>query len=451
MSKLFTLIAAIALCSGCAYNNAISRGDQQFTDGNYEHAVAAYQQALIKKPDSVKAQQKLAIAQQQLDIWSEQIAAAAQRADNSNLPALAAALYQKQAQLEGDSQAANRAADLRQQLSRTYRPQVFVKGAPELLAATTTPLPAYRAEISNHLLLEVQASAPRFNTEEFDGSGSHQYVSGTITRSNPHYLTLQDDLQTLHYKLEQLREELHYQELGTETEQRHLDRLKGALDEQRRLLAATTVAAEQVHIQHRIDELTLSRRHSKDKLEALHHDYDDTHHHIEEYQQEYSQLEYELADTPQELVEDAYATYEYPLTEVVQSAALTLHFHQAGQKSGDEVIYQYSDQVYNGNHSVGLPADPREPLSRREMHNYLNDLAAQRVAEQVEATAAAYHQKMLDNALAQADPQQKLDRLMRYALSGGVVDPELQQLADRLLRSQFGTAGTLNAVELLKI
>ena len=453
MSRLLTLILAAALCGGCAYNNAISRGDQQFGHGNYERAVDAYQQAVLTKPDAIKAQQKLAIAQQKLDIWAAQIATAARRADNNQLPALAAALYQKQAQLKGDTQAAARAAQLRRQLSRAYTPLVYLKGAPQLLASTSTPLEKYSSAASNHLRIQVSASQPQFNTEAFESSGSHQYVSGTITRSNPHYLALQDELQALHHKLEQLQDKKHRQKLKLDREEHQMASLKGSLQEQQNNLQNSEPQSQQyLDSEHRINELKESIQYSKSKLKSLRAKLKDSRHYIDQCQAEYAQLEYELAETPDLIIEDAYATYQYPLTEVLQTAELTLSFRHNGQVSSDTVVYQYSDLIFNGNTQVGMEPDPREPISEAQMREHLNELAAQRVAQQVGIARAEYRQRLLDSALGQVDQQGKLDGLIRYALSGSQrLEPNIRQRTNRLLRAEYGTAGNLDIVGLLKL
>ncbi|MDM3870424.1 hypothetical protein QSV34_03540 [Porticoccus sp. W117] len=452
MGKPLVLILAAALCSGCAYNNAINRGDQQFSGGNYERAVEAYQQALIKKPESVKAQQKLAIAQQNLAIWSDQINAAANSADKRNLSALAAALHQKQAQLNGDKTAGTRAAQLRRQLSIRYTPLLFVQGNPRLLSNITAPSQPFRAGQSNHLSLRVTASKPNFSTEEFDATGSHEYISGTITRSNPDYLNLQDELQILSHKIGQLQDKQHYLHQDIASKERQLAKHKGALEEQRRNLQTATPDTPQYNaIQQRIKELKQAVRHSKQQLASLREDYDHIHRKIDARNQDYHHLEDDLVATPTEVIEDVYATYEYPMVEVVQTATLTLNFSQGEQRDSADVLYRYNDQVYSGNPRADLSENPREPLSRPEMRESLMENAAQRVAEQAALVAADYRQALLDDAMQQPDQQGKLDKLIRYALSSDQPpEPHIRQLTNRLLRAEFGNGGTLDIQQLLK-
>ncbi|MCV6604055.1 MAG: hypothetical protein OIF34_02040, partial [Porticoccaceae bacterium] len=333
-----------------------------------------------------------------------------------------------------------------------YTPQLYVKGDPALLANTIRPTQSYRAGQSNHLKLQVNASQPHFATEEFDATGSHEYISGTITRSNPDYLTLQDDLQTLHHKLEQLQDEAHYLHQGIDRKEHQLAGLKGALQEQRRMLETATPGTPSYStIEGRIKELKQSVHYSKEQLAEQRDAYNDAHHHIEEYEDEYHHLEQALDDTPAEVLEDVYATYEYPLVEVVQSATLTLNFTVDGQQSGADVLYRYSDQVYSGSPRTGLESNPREPMSRAELRHNLFANAAQRVAEQAAIVAADYRQQLLDDALQQPDQQGKLDHLIRYALSSDQPpEPQIRQLTNRLLRAEFGTGGTLDINELLR-
>jgi tetratricopeptide (TPR) repeat protein len=56
----FTL--ALTLLGGCAYKNALERGDQAMTAQRYEEALSEYERALQLKPDSAEAKQKVAAA-----------------------------------------------------------------------------------------------------------------------------------------------------------------------------------------------------------------------------------------------------------------------------------------------------------------------------------------------------------------------------------------------------
>ncbi|UTW44696.1 hypothetical protein KFE80_09855 [bacterium SCSIO 12696] len=452
MSRLLALLCAAAVCGGCAFNNAINRGDQQFTGGNYERAVEAYQQALITKPDSVKAQQKLAIAQQQLDIWSDQIAAAASRSEQSQLSGLAAVLYQKQSQLRGDSAAATRAAKLRRKLTQAYAPQVFVTGDAELISTTEQPTQTYRSGEANHIPLKVTAGQPVFDVQEFEATGSYEYVSGTITRSNPEYLVIEDDLQSLHYQLEQLREQEHYQQSGIGKQEHRLAKRKGALDEQRRLLSASTPGTtEHTDIQQRISELKQRVRQSKDQLASLQSDLKDTLHQLQKCERDYHHLEDELAATPVEIIEDVYATYTYPVLEVVQTATLELSFTQGNEQQNATVTYRYDDQVFTGDSRIGLNDNPRDPLSRAELRQSVLAKGAERVAQQAALIGDDYRQQLLDQAFQQPDQQGKLDRLIRYALSSDQpMSPDTYHLTNQLLRTEFGTGGNLDVYQLLK-
>lgn len=62
LRSLASLTLAFTLLGGCAYKNALERGDQAMAGQRYEEALSEYEQALKLKPDSEEAKQKLAAA-----------------------------------------------------------------------------------------------------------------------------------------------------------------------------------------------------------------------------------------------------------------------------------------------------------------------------------------------------------------------------------------------------
>lgn len=64
--KLFILFTTLLIMAGCAFGNAMDRGDEYYKKGNYERALQSYEQALKIDPDSEEARQAIELTKRKL-------------------------------------------------------------------------------------------------------------------------------------------------------------------------------------------------------------------------------------------------------------------------------------------------------------------------------------------------------------------------------------------------
>lgn len=159
----------------------------------------------------------------------------------------------------------------------------------------------------------------------------------------------------------------------------------------------------------------------------------------------------DLARQPQFNDEPVYKTWTYPRIRVTRTAVarLTMRIKHADGRPDSVVNEDVSTSVADDTHDAqsvpGIAADPLLLPSENDLRNAIRELAADRARTEIQRDFAEWRARLLKDAMATADPDQRADLLVRYVVSEPrSVDPAAvtELTALRKIADVLGVLGT---------
>ena len=469
--RLITLFIAVLTLSGCAHKQLIDDGEQHQQTGRYEQAINSYKQALKIKPNDKKTQQKLAIAQQALDVWLDNLHDAAQQAQAQNLPGRAMLLYSKIAQLRVDEATGQSAIQhyktLHQQLIKQSRYHLYAQGPSqfgEQFAARISDVIITNDEYNggnNYFSLNAAISQPQFNTSSEYKTVTQSYISGYETVANPKFHDLQSEIAHNREQLEHYQAD--YNDKHAQADHAHLQLVTVEKDleiARLRLNQTNPNSSNYSYWRNEINRLSHIADDKKHYYDDIRHQLDAINHQMDENRQHIDNALNELSYINPTVEQPIHAEHNYEVEQVTRVATgkLTVDFKGDNHSLFGNKNLQRRKTI-NASHSdeghqeqpilklafndISLKSD--QQISRQY---YANGKEQARVAIKQHLNDYRRHLREQANQVAGIDEQ--LEAAIIYGLSGsdGVDRPTATNMKNQLIQ-EFGIAGEFDINKLL--
>jgi exonuclease VII small subunit len=460
---LLTCIVAVAL-SGCAHKNLIEDGQQFEQAGRYEMAVEQYQKALELKPKDSKTRQKLALAQQSLDLWLDELLQQADTAKTRGLKGRALILYSKVAQLRRDAHALAQYKSLHQQLKSQARYRLAIN-SPKALGnnigdGLADVIITEQAELdqANQFTLAVKAAQPTFKTTSTIKEVTQSYVSGSETVANPDYLDLQQHIGEHRDNIDHLQGDYAHKRDELDGLHHRLTILEKDL-QIARLSLAQAKPKQQNYWRAEVD-----RRHhlvvdQQNRYNHARHQFDDLAHQIDDQQAQLNKALNELSYLPPTIEQDVYSDHSYRVEKVTRTGAgkLTVSFSgannsftHADQIRSKTVKASYSDEGHDEQPRLDLAFNPVKLQSDQNIGRKYYQNSKVQTQSAIIKHLKDYRQHLRNRADQANGIDHKLEAWVHYGLSGSNgVDHSTQSAMTQQLKQEYGIAGEFNVNELL--
>jgi tetratricopeptide (TPR) repeat protein len=453
-------IFSVLFTTGCAHKKLIDAAQDYAHQGRYEQAVEQYQKALDLKPNDNATQQKLADAQQKVDIWLDGIDAQAQTAKVQQLNGRALLLFAKVVQLRNDTNALAQYKKLHWQLTSQHRYKIQVDAPTTLGKNLAHQLDDIQVidkadkSYANQFTVKVSHGKPAFVTKVKEIEKVQQYVSGVTSVPNPDYLHLQDDITNEREHIHQLSMQLEDRQITLDDLDRQVHLFEKDLEiAQLKAQRATPNSHEyqrlQQDINHYQQELNQVQHYFDKELNAhekvsykLHESKDALHKHLNE-----------LSYLPPTVEQDVLSDHFYPADEVTRTATakVTIAFNQQPEKS-KTVSASFTDTEHDEQPRIKLPYNPLELINDKQLSKQYYAKARQEVEQAIEDNASTYRHQLKNKANQMPGIDQKLEAWVNYgvASSKGVDDSTDRQMSYQL-EQEFGVTGIFEVNTLLHL
>lgn len=466
-TRLITIFVAVLTLSGCAHKRLIDDGEQHQQTGRYEQAVKSYQQALNIKPNDQKTQQKLAIAQQALDVWLDRLTVAALQAKNQNLPGRAMLLYSKVAQLRADQNAIQNYKALHQQILKQSRYHLFAQGPSQFgqqFAARIADVVItnnQNANSNNHFELSATISEPQFNTSSDSKTVTQSYISGYETVANPEFHALQDNIANNRDQLEHYQADYNIKLSGADHAHLQLVAVEKDLEIARlRLNQANPNTSNYNYWRNEINRLSHIADDKKHHYDDIRSQLDAINHRIEETRHEVDNNLNELSYIQPTVEQPVHAEHHYEVQQVTRTATGKLHvrfsadnnslFANKSLRRSKTITAHDSDEGHQEQPLLNLSFNDINLQSDQQISRqfYANGKEQARIAIKQHLNDYRGHLREQANQVAGIDEQ--LEAGVIYGLSGsdGVDRPTATNMKNQL-RQEFGIAGEFEINKLL--
>ncbi|MFT4927848.1 MAG: hypothetical protein ACI8WB_003962 [Phenylobacterium sp.] len=464
LSGLFT--------TGCAHKQLIDAGEDHNRQGRYEQAVDQYQQALDLKPDDHATRQKLANAQQELDIWLDDVHTQANAAKRQGLDGRALLLFSKVAQLRRDQAAISQYKQLHQQLASQYRYKIAIDAPATLGANLARTLPDVQViaktpshnntynntnnntNPDNQFSVKISVDKPVFATSSKTLEKMQQYVSGVTAVPNPDYLHLQDDIAKQRQHIDQLSVQLDHEHEAVNNRARELNLWQKDLEIARlRVQQAPANSTQASRLQQEVNrvqqELNRVQQYYNRETKALDKTAAKLHHSKDGLIEQLNELSY----LPPTRKEDILSDYFYPVEEVTRSASakVTIRFNRQGAKSKNVTVSD-SDESHDEQPLIKLAYNSIELISDKALGKNYYHKAREQAEQAIKRHALDYRDGLKNKANQMAGIDDKMEAWVHYGISSEkAIDSHTSQRMTSQLKQEFGVAGEFPINDLLHL
>ena len=463
-SKLLLSFIMVCGLSGCAHKNLIEDGQEFEQVGRYELAVQQYQRALELKPKDSKTRQKLAMAQQSLDFWLDDILRQADSAKAQGLDGRALILYSKVAQLRRDAHALAQYKSLHQQLKTQARYHLAINDSSQLgnnigsgLADVIVTEQADTNQ-ANQFALNIKVAQPAFKTTSTIKEVTQSYVSGSETVANPDYLDLQQHIGDHRNKIANLQNDYGHQRDELDELHHRLTWLEKDL-QIARLSLAQAKPRQQNYWRAEVD-----RRHhlvidQQNRYNDARHHFSDLAKQIDAQRDELNEALNSLSYLPPTTEQDIHSDHSYRVEQVTRTATgqLTVSFDGANNSfthadlvRSKTINASHSDEGHDEQPRLDLAFNPVTLQSDQKISRRYYQSSKEQAQNAIIKHLNDYRQHLRSRANQANGVDDKLEAWVYYGLSGSNgVDNSTQNAMARQLTQEYGVAGEFEINKLL--
>lgn len=458
--KCLVIMFSALISTGCAHKKLIDAGENFNNQGRYELAVENYQNALSIEPDDAKTRKDLAFAQQQLDLWLDNILIQADIAKQKGLNGRALLLFSKLAKLRQDQYALNQYKQLHQQLADQARYTLAVnspKGLGNALGQSLADVQVI-SQISktkaNHFSLQLDFSQPVFATRSTLHKRKQEYVSGIETVANPEYLQLQQEIVDTRQHIHQDVEEIDYHHQQLNDSRRATNILAKDLEiGQLKLANAAPNSSVYNHWQQQVSRLNKALSQAQQNVSNQRGELDELNLHFDKFERQLNKQLDTLSYLPPTAEQEVIDYYSYQVTEVTRtgSGQLKASFSDGVVKS-KTVSASNSDEGHDEHPLIKLKHNPISLLSDKQLSAQYYQNTRKQAQQDIKNHLGDYRDNLKNKANQQPGIDDKFEAWVHYGLSGEHgVDRHTAGKMQNQLQQEFGIVGEFNINQLLYI